>query len=214
MTVRGERSRYFGPDGSYEARGNGSINNNLNSDFFYRRIIDNGTIEQLLTLPPPRGANAADQGAGARLHVRLQPLPERDRSRQHLRPELPRRGLGEADLRDGRLPALLPARPARQRGRRDRRHRRGAAADGAGHASVGRPAERHDRATQGAVAARRDRQQRDRAGQGRDRQRPRHDARQPALPVGRHRALLPGAAHDPRLVQRRGRRACSACRSS
>jgi acyl-homoserine-lactone acylase len=58
VTVRGERSRYFGPDGSYEARGNGSINNNLNSDFFYRRIIDNGTIEQLLTLPPPRGANA------------------------------------------------------------------------------------------------------------------------------------------------------------
>jgi acyl-homoserine-lactone acylase len=57
VTVRGERSRYFGPDGSYEARGNGSINNNLDSDFFYRRIIDNKTIENLLTLEPPRGAN-------------------------------------------------------------------------------------------------------------------------------------------------------------
>ena len=39
-------------------------------------------------------------------------------------------------------------------------------------------------------------------------------ARQPALPVGRHRALLPGAAHDPRQARRRGRLACSACRSS
>ena len=38
-----------------------------------------------------------------------------------------------------------------------------------------------------------------------DRQRPRHAARQPALPVGRLRALLPGAAHDPRQARRRGR---------
>ncbi len=55
VTVNGERSRYFGPDASYTVGGNGSVNNNLNSDFFYQRIIDNGTIEALLALAPPRG---------------------------------------------------------------------------------------------------------------------------------------------------------------
>ena len=55
VTVNGERSRYFGPDGSYTVGGNGSVNNNLNSDFFYQRIKDNGTIEHLLSLAPPRG---------------------------------------------------------------------------------------------------------------------------------------------------------------
>src|SRR3712207_5872301 len=34
VTVRGERSRYFGPSGSYSFRGNGTAPNNLNSDFF------------------------------------------------------------------------------------------------------------------------------------------------------------------------------------
>jgi acyl-homoserine-lactone acylase len=55
VTVDGERSRFFGPDGSYSVGGNGSVNNNLNSDFFYQRIIDNGTIESLLSLDPPQG---------------------------------------------------------------------------------------------------------------------------------------------------------------
>ncbi len=55
VTVRGERSRYFGPNGSYQQRGNGFSANNLNSDFFYTRIIDDGTIEDLLAQPPPNG---------------------------------------------------------------------------------------------------------------------------------------------------------------
>jgi acyl-homoserine lactone acylase PvdQ len=55
VTVNGERSRYFGPDASYTVGGNGSVNNNLTSDFFYPRIIDNGTIEHLLSLAPPLG---------------------------------------------------------------------------------------------------------------------------------------------------------------
>jgi acyl-homoserine-lactone acylase len=55
VTVNGERSRYFGPDATYTVGGNGSVNNNLNSDFFYQRIIDNGTIEHLLSLAPPLG---------------------------------------------------------------------------------------------------------------------------------------------------------------
>ena len=98
VTVNGERSRYFGPDASYTRGGNGTINNNLNSDFFYQRIIDNGTIEHLLALRAAARPAARDQGGGARLRRRLQPLPARDRRRQHLRPALPRRGRGCAPI--------------------------------------------------------------------------------------------------------------------
>jgi len=53
-TVRGERSLYFGADGKYSFRGNGTEPNNLNSDFFYRRIIQAGTVEKLLAQAPPQ----------------------------------------------------------------------------------------------------------------------------------------------------------------
>ncbi|WP_051471976.1 penicillin acylase family protein [Patulibacter minatonensis] len=55
VTVAGERSRWFGPDKSYEIRGNGSRAKNLNSDFFYQRIKDRGTVERLVAVPPPVG---------------------------------------------------------------------------------------------------------------------------------------------------------------
>ncbi|MFL5907591.1 MAG: penicillin acylase family protein [Solirubrobacterales bacterium] len=63
VTVRGERSQYtgdgvqgtFGPDGSYEQKGNGFSANNLNSDFFYQRIRDNGIVDNLVAQPPPNG---------------------------------------------------------------------------------------------------------------------------------------------------------------
>ena len=55
VTVNAERSRFFGPDGSYQQRGNGFGANNLNSDFFYKQIIDAHTIEALLAKPPPFG---------------------------------------------------------------------------------------------------------------------------------------------------------------
>jgi acyl-homoserine-lactone acylase len=54
-TVRGERSRFFGPDGSYRFEGNGVTVNNLNSDFFFQRIIDTRVIEGLLERGPPHG---------------------------------------------------------------------------------------------------------------------------------------------------------------
>ncbi len=54
-TVRGERSKYFGPDGSYEFRGNSTKPNNLASDFFFRKIIAQGTVEKLVAQPPPHG---------------------------------------------------------------------------------------------------------------------------------------------------------------
>ncbi|MEA2441879.1 MAG: acyl-homoserine-lactone acylase [Thermoleophilaceae bacterium] len=55
VTVNGERSRFFGADGDYAQRGNGYGANNLNSDFFYKQIIDAKTIEAQLAKPPPLG---------------------------------------------------------------------------------------------------------------------------------------------------------------
>ena len=55
VTVRGERSKFFGPDLKYSFRGNGTTVNNLNSDFFYKRIIEEKTVEKLISEPPPRG---------------------------------------------------------------------------------------------------------------------------------------------------------------
>ncbi len=55
VTVRGERSKYFGPEGTYASRGNSTTPNNLASDFFFRKIIAQRTIEKLLSQPPPPG---------------------------------------------------------------------------------------------------------------------------------------------------------------
>ena len=55
VTVQADRARFFGPDESYESRGNGAEINNLDSDFFYQRIIDTGRVEELMGRPPPIG---------------------------------------------------------------------------------------------------------------------------------------------------------------
>jgi acyl-homoserine-lactone acylase len=55
MTVRGQRARYLGPDAKWTFGGNGTTANNLNSDFFFQKIIDAGTVEKLLATPPPAG---------------------------------------------------------------------------------------------------------------------------------------------------------------
>jgi acyl-homoserine-lactone acylase len=47
-TVRGQRSKYFGPDKGYVFRGNGASVNNLTSDFFFQQIIDDKRVEKLL----------------------------------------------------------------------------------------------------------------------------------------------------------------------
>jgi acyl-homoserine-lactone acylase len=59
VTVNGERSRYFGPDGSYVLRGNGFETNNLNSDFFWQQVKDSKVIAGLLARKPPFGPKAA-----------------------------------------------------------------------------------------------------------------------------------------------------------
>ncbi len=55
VTVSGERSRYFGPDEEWTFSGNGSVVNNLDSDFFYTRINESGVIEKLIRTAPPNG---------------------------------------------------------------------------------------------------------------------------------------------------------------
>jgi acyl-homoserine-lactone acylase len=55
VTVRGERSKFFGPDGTWTLRGNGTTNTNLESDFFFKRIIKRQTIEKLMAQAPPLG---------------------------------------------------------------------------------------------------------------------------------------------------------------
>ena len=55
VTVDAQRSRYFGPDGTYASRGNGTNPNNLNSDFFFQRVKDDRVVENLLAQAPPAG---------------------------------------------------------------------------------------------------------------------------------------------------------------
>jgi acyl-homoserine-lactone acylase len=55
VTVDAERSRFFGPEGSYPQRGNGVTANNLDSDLFFQQIIDSHVIDQLLAQAPPLG---------------------------------------------------------------------------------------------------------------------------------------------------------------
>lgn len=47
-TVRGERSKYFGPDGSWQLTGNGIQYKNLEADFAHRRVIEENTIGKVL----------------------------------------------------------------------------------------------------------------------------------------------------------------------
>lgn len=54
-TVRGERSKYFGPDGSWMLTGNGIEYTNLESDFAHKRIIATKEIPKILKMKPPNG---------------------------------------------------------------------------------------------------------------------------------------------------------------
>ena len=54
-TVRGERSRYFGPQETWTFTGNGRTFTNLDGDFFFKRVVRERTVERLLELKPPNG---------------------------------------------------------------------------------------------------------------------------------------------------------------
>ena len=47
-TVRGERSKYFGPNGSWQLTGNGIPYTNLEADFAHKRVIAERTVEKVL----------------------------------------------------------------------------------------------------------------------------------------------------------------------
>ncbi|GAA3483313.1 hypothetical protein GCM10018966_078450 [Streptomyces yanii] len=54
VTLRGERSRYFGPDAAPDGSLS-SATSNLSSDLYFRGVQDSGTVEKLLTVPAPAG---------------------------------------------------------------------------------------------------------------------------------------------------------------
>jgi acyl-homoserine-lactone acylase len=56
VTVEAQRSRYFGPKGSYIQRGNGVTANNLESDIYFQQIIDSHIVQRL-----ERGLNPDEQ---------------------------------------------------------------------------------------------------------------------------------------------------------
>lgn len=58
VTVRGERSRFFGPEESFLFPGNLMETKNLDSDFFFKLYQALGTVEALMNAPPPNGPNA------------------------------------------------------------------------------------------------------------------------------------------------------------
>ncbi|MDQ2650513.1 MAG: penicillin acylase family protein, partial [Actinomycetota bacterium] len=57
-TVSAERSKWFGPDGTWEFGGNGTVNRNLDSDFFYAAQHQSGQLEALLAQDAPHGPEA------------------------------------------------------------------------------------------------------------------------------------------------------------
>ncbi len=54
VTVRGERSRFFGPDAATDGSLS-SASTNLASDLYFRGVREAGTVEKLLRVPAPRG---------------------------------------------------------------------------------------------------------------------------------------------------------------
>jgi acyl-homoserine-lactone acylase len=54
VTVRGERSRFFGPDGATDVALS-SATSNLSSDLYFRGVRQTRTVEKLLAEPAPRG---------------------------------------------------------------------------------------------------------------------------------------------------------------
>jgi acyl-homoserine-lactone acylase len=68
VTVRAARSKTFGPDKTYVQRGNGTTVKNLDSDFFWQRIINDRVVEQLMQRPAPFGPRE-DVRAGVRGYV-------------------------------------------------------------------------------------------------------------------------------------------------
>ena len=57
VTVNARRSRWFGPENFWVFAGNGTVNNNLASDFYFQSIKEQGIVEDLIERKPPHGPN-------------------------------------------------------------------------------------------------------------------------------------------------------------
>lgn len=55
LTTSADRSRFFGPDGTYETPALVFTVDNLSSDFFWQRVIDERVVEELVAQKPPKG---------------------------------------------------------------------------------------------------------------------------------------------------------------
>jgi acyl-homoserine-lactone acylase len=55
VTVNAQRSRFFGPSESWVFGGNGGRYNNLDSDFYFGKIKEQGLVEELMRARPPEG---------------------------------------------------------------------------------------------------------------------------------------------------------------
>ena len=219
-TVRAERSRYFGPDASWTNRGNSTTANNLNSDFFYKKIIDQRTVERLLAEPPPAGPlpeiseGVRGYVAGYNAYLRevgvdnisdpacrgkpwVKPLEEIDAYRRFYSLALLASSGVAVDGIGGASPLVTIA--AGERATAAERAKVTAAQRAQRNALSGMTPNRFDELLGGIGSnAVRPRQRGDAVG-------PRDGARQPALPVGRLRALLPGPADHPGQARRGGR---------
>ncbi len=158
-----------------------------------------------------RPGHAAHDPWVRRRRVALRPRAEGGQARGP--PRLLQQGrVGARDHGGGHVPPVLQARAPRELRELPRRDRRGEADRGALVAAVehrepegrGRQGPRRDRAEVHGGSPWRGRQQHVRLRQ-RGHRRRRHPVRQPALPVVRRRAPLPGAPHDPRQDRRAGR---------
>jgi acyl-homoserine-lactone acylase len=68
ITVEGQRSRYFGPNGTYQQRGNGVTVNNEDSDIFWTEVRSSGIVPRLAHRKPPLGPSK-DLRQGVRGYV-------------------------------------------------------------------------------------------------------------------------------------------------
>ncbi len=217
LTARGQRSRYLGPTGKYDDQVS-MTGTNLQADTLVTDLHNRKVVEKLLASQAGPGTQARQMVDGYAAGVNAW-LKKIGGAAKITDPSCRGCGVHQARRdRPGHLVRRLPRQP-------DRLHRPLPPADHRGDAAE-RERPRHPRAPrerelpEGAVAAARQEQADGRARQGpevavrlqRDRHRrrrhddrPRHGARQPALPVARALPVHPAAADDPRPVRRRRR---------
>ncbi len=215
VTVSAQRSRFFGPSNSYRFRGNGTRPNNLNSDFFYQRIIDHGTVESLLARKPPQGP-LPEIRDGVRGYVKGYNAYLEDVGRDDI-PDPACRGetwvrkikpidayrrfyqlalLASQGVAINEVATAVPPTPP-PAGSNATARRAAATVSERERSMVGELAERLPIGGIGSNASA--------LGKQATQQRQRDGARQPALSVGRLRALLPVAPDDPGQGQRQRR---------